>query len=336
LAVAGFRTDWPQDPNNPIFSPQPNGFGAVKTNLAIIKIPFALAYQVSERLSIGGAIDLFQGSLAISPLPPAVPDCTLGDPATGVTRDCFYADADNTVTSYAVSLQLGVHFQVNERWSLGASYTTAQDYDDYEWNSSIALPYLRQGDGSTIVNPDFGRGRTIRYALDGAAIASVGAAYRHSERLQIGVDVRFIEYTSVDGAGGVGGFKPDGSLNEIGWDDIWVGAIGVEYHASERLTLRGGFNYGETPIREAVVFTSLGTPPTFEQHYTFGLGLQLTDAVRLDVGAYYVPENSISGPVLNPNLVPNPTTIAEQTVPGATFTLSEELRSVLFAFNFQF
>lgn len=335
LGVAGFRTDWPQDPNNPIFAPQPDGFGAVKTNLAITKIPFALAWEVNPRLALGAALIVYQGGLAISPLPPAPPDCTNPTPGSGRTRDCFYADADNVVHSYALAAQLGLYYELNDAWSLGLAYTSPQDFEDYEWNSQVALPYLIDNQGNRTFNQDFGRARKVRYALDGPEILSVGVGWRPRPGLKVGFDGRWVGYSSVDGAGGVGGFKPDASLNEIGWDDILVGAIGVEWRSSPSVTLRAGFNYSQTPIREEVVFTSLGTPPTFKDHYAVGLGYQATEKLQVNLGAYYAPEREVTGPLLSPFLVPNPT-LEQQKIPGGTFTISEQIVSGLVALSYRF
>ncbi len=336
LAVAGFRTDWPQDPNNPIFAPQPNGFGTVKTNLAITKIPVSYAWKASEALSLGVSLAIYQGSLAISPLPPATPDCTLPDPASGRVADCFFVDADNTTTSYAVALQVGLYYKLGPKWAVGASYTTPQDFDDYQWESAVALPYLRDVLGNVTPNPDLGSRRVVEYPLDGPAVLSLGLGYDAGGKWRVGVDARWVGYSSVDGAGGVGGFRPDRGLNEIGWDDILIGAIGAEYQASEELTWRFGFNYSETPIQEEVVFTSLGTPPTFEDHYTVGLGYQINDKVRVDVGAYWAPERSVTGPLLNPFLVDVPETLDQQLIEGGTFTIEESILSGLFGLSYRF
>ncbi|HUP43232.1 MAG TPA: outer membrane protein transport protein, partial [Thermoanaerobaculia bacterium] len=151
----------------------------------------------------------------------------------------------------------------------------------------------------------------------------------------VGFDGRWVGYSSVDGAGGTGGFKPDASLNEIGWDDILIGAIGVEWQRSPRLALRAGFNYSQTPIREEVVFTSLGTPPTFKDHYAVGLGYQATEKLQLNLGAYYAPEREVTGPLLSPFLVPNPT-LEQQKIPGGSFTISERIVSGLVALSYRF
>jgi long-chain fatty acid transport protein len=324
LAVAGFRTDWPQETANPIFLPQPDGFGAVKTDLAIVKIPFSLAYKVSPQLSLGLNLNLYQGALAISPLPPATPDCSAATPGSGRTMDCFYAPAEDQVSSYAVAVQPSLFYRFGNGWSLGLSYTSPQHFPSYFWNSAHADPHLS----------NFGTARTVSWKLDGPQIAAGGLGWQPNPQTKIGLDVRWVDYSADKGAGGPGGFKPDGSLNDIGWRNIWVGAIGIEYKATPMVTLRGGFNYSQTPIRNEVAFTSLGTPPTFKDHYCLGLGFNLTNHLEANLSGYYAPRHSVTGPLLSPFLI---AAIANQDrVPGGTFTISEKIISVLTSLTFRF
>jgi long-chain fatty acid transport protein len=334
LAVAGFRTDWPQDSNNPIFRPQPDGFGAVKTDLAILKIPFSFAYRVSPKLSLGINLDLYQGALAISPLPPAFPLCT-GSTSSFRAVDCFYSPAENQVTSYAVALQPSLFYRFADGWSVGLSYTSPQHFPDYRWNSFNAQPYTNS---PLVPNPHFGEARTISWKLDGPQLAAAGLGWQPNPQTKIGLDVRWVDYAATKGAGGPGGFKQDRSLNDIGWRSIWIGAIGAEYRATPKVTLRAGFNYSQTPIRSEVAFTSLGTPPTFKDHYCLGVGLNLTNHLEANLSSYYAPRHSVSGHLLSAFLVPapGPQNIGQEVVPGSTFTISERIISVLTSLTFRF
>jgi long-chain fatty acid transport protein len=353
LAVAGFRTDWPQDPNNPIFAPQPNGFGAVKTDLAIVKIPFGVAWRATPQLSVGLNLDLYQGALAISPLPPGVPDCTVATPGSGRAVDCFYAPAENQVTSYAVAFQPSLFYRFAGGWSAGFSYTSHQSFPQYTWNSFDALPYLTTPPagstlppgviagttgppGTQVRNPGFGKARTLHWKLDGPQIVQGGIGLQPNSQLKIGLDVRWVNYSSNRGTGPPGGFKPDRSLNDIGWRDIWVGAIGAEWKVTPKVTLRAGFNYSQSPIKSEVVFTSLGTPPTFTDHYCLGVGVNLTNHLEANLSGYYAPRHSISGPLLTAFAVPAPANISQEIVPGGTFTISEKITSALVSLAFRF
>ncbi len=344
LAVAGFRTDWPHDASNPIFAPQPDGFGSIKTNLAITKIPIAYAWEVNSKLSLGVALVIHRGGLAISPLPPAAPDCTLPDPTTGRAVDCFYVDADNVVSAHALGVQVGLYYKTSPTWAFGFSYETPKDFDDYTWESIVALPFDRLPDGTIVQNltddngtPAFGSRRVITYPLDLPAIASFGIGYTPpGSKWKFGFDARWYGLASTDGAGGVGGFRPDRGLNEIGWDDMLVGAVCALYEQSPKVTWRFGFNYSETPIQEEVAFTSIGTPPTFQDHYAIGVGIALNPNITLDISAYYAAPNSVTGPLLTAFAVPSPQTLDQQKVPGGTFTIEEEITSALLAVSYKF
>lgn len=344
LAVAGFRTDWPHDPTNPIFAPQPDGFGSIKTNLAITKIPIAYAWEVNDKLSLGVAAVIHRGGLAISPLPPAAPDCTLPRPDSGRAADCFYVDADNVVSAHAVALQVGLYYKTSPTWAVGFSYESPKDFDDYTWESYVALPFDRLPNGDVVPNnsdangtPAFGSRRVITYPLDLPAIASFGIGYTPpGSKWRAGFDLRWLGLSSTDGAGGVGGFRPDRGLNEIGWDDILVGAIGATYEQSPTTTWRFGFNYSETPIQEEVAFTSIGTPPTFQDHWAVGVGIALNSNIRLDLSGYWAPERSVTGPLLTAFAVESPMTLEDQFVPGGTFTIEESIISALVAVSYKF
>ena len=344
LAVAGFRTDWPQDSSNPIFVPQPEGFGSIKTNLAITKIPLAYAWEVNDRLSLGVSLVVHRGGLAISPLPPARPDCTLPTPGSGRAVDCFFVDGDNVVSAHALAVQVGFYYKTSPTWAFGFSYESPKDFDDYTWESLVALPYDRLPDGTLQPNlsdangtPAFGTRRVVSYPLDLPAIASFGIGYTPpGSKWKLGFDARWFGLADTDGAGGVGGFRPDRGLNEIGWDDILVGAIGAVYEHSPRVTWRFGFNYSETPIQSEVAFTSIGTPPTFKDHYTIGVGIALNDKITLDLAGYYAAERSVTGPLLNAFLVETPLTLEQQRVPGGTFTIEESIISALVAVSYRF
>ncbi|MEM7355738.1 MAG: outer membrane protein transport protein [Acidobacteriota bacterium] len=344
LAVAGFRTDWPHDPNNPIFAPQPDGFGSIKTNLAITKIPIAYAWEVNDKLSLGVSLTVHRGGLAISPLPPGAPDCTLPAPGSGRSADCFYADADNVVSTHALALQVGLYYKTSPTWAFGFSYETPKDFDDYTWESVVALPFDRLPDGSVVPNSDDGNGtpafgsrRVLTYPLDLPAIASFGIGYTPQDsKWKVGFDARWFGLASTDGAGGVGGFRPDRGLNEIGWDDIFVAAVGAVYQHSETTQWRFGFNYSETPIQSEVAFTSIGTPPTFKDHYTFGVGIALNDNITLDLSGYWAPERSVTGPLLTAFAVPSPQTLADQIVPNTEFTIEESIISALVGVSYKF
>lgn len=339
LGVAGFRTDYPGDQNDPVFVAQPDGYGRVHTDLVITKIPIALAYQVNPRLSIGGELAVFRGNFGVNPFPVAPAECNIagtntaiGDPRTAPggagNADCFFPPASNQVSAWAVALQLGFYFQINPKWAVGASYLTPQSFSEYNWNSTHPNPNLA----------NFAQPRSFGEDVDGPETLALGLGFTPNPKLRFALDVKWVNYEDTDGFGGqLFEFVTTGSdqgpkLRGIGWDNILIALFGFEWDVNPTFTLRGGLNFNESPIANDRVFQSLGTPSTYEQHYTLGAGIRVTPNLRLDFGAYYVPRNEISGPILS---FTQPAANGYQ-VPDSQFTISDPITSGLVALTFTF
>jgi long-chain fatty acid transport protein len=304
LGVAGFRTDFAQDSRNPLLNPQPNGYGRFYTDLQIAKIPFAMAMQVNPKLALGLSLNLYRGVLAASPLPGSPPNVS----STGAL---FIPAAGNQVPSFGFGVQVGALYDINDMVSVGASYTTPQKFQQYAWNSTNA--------DST--SASFGQNQQLTFNLDGPATLTFGVGLTPKPGLRIGVDSRYVAMGSTTGIG-----ENAGSL--IRWRSVWAVMTGAEYWLNDRTALRAGFSYLQTPIVAERVAFSLGTPSTFQKHFSVGAGTMVAPHLGFDVGFYVVPRESVTGPVLS---------IADSSpIPDSEVTLSNKLTSFQFALNFKF
>ncbi|HVF58523.1 MAG TPA: outer membrane protein transport protein [Thermoanaerobaculia bacterium] len=323
LAVAGFRTNFPADSASLLLAPPPAGFGRLATDLAITKIPLAVAWEVNPQLSLGASLNLYQGSLVIQPLPVVTPDCFPAVPPLSAHPErCFRPGTSGQVASYALGLQLGLYYEINPAWSLGFSYTTEQDFYDYKWNSNHANPNITVGPNA------FGAPRRVGIDIDGPPIASLGIGWRPNPQWKVALDGRWVGYKGTEGIGGNGGINQDLQLVSIGWQDILIGMLGAELQVNPNLRLRGGLNFNESPIEPALTLNSGGTPSVFEQHYTLGASLAVHPNLDLDFGFYYTPENEKTGPI-----VTGPGT---QLPAPVDITLRNSIVSGLAAFSFHF
>ena len=305
VAVAGFRTDYPEDFDNILFAaPNKGGFGRIFTDYRVTRLPFAVAYQSTPKLALGASLNAYLAQLAIAPLPYLVYDEGEPKPAR------FYAEGANLVTETAIALQLGFLYTVSPKLSIGGSYTTEQDYDNFTWVSTFASPDL----------DNFGQNRPLDYDLDGPWNATVGVGYKPNPKTDVAFDVMYIEYAGVSGFGSPGGVTynpatdgpppplppatlppgqeigPGGTVNPFGWRNVWVYKAGVQYRAGSDWTLRAGYNHSTNPIRAEVVLSATGAPATFSEHYTAGVGYQLTPQLRADAAFYIVPREHVEGP----------------------------------------
>lgn len=281
IALAGFSTDYPQDPSNPVLAPPPAGFGRVSSEYQYLRIPLAVAYQVSPSLSVGGALTLGYARLSATPAAFAAPDCT------GPTS-CFFPAA-NSEGAYGWGVQLGIHYRPSPTWSFGASYISEQRFEDFTYNSEVANPAL----------PTFGTARRFSFNVDVPAQAIVGLAWEPTSSFSLALDGKWVGYDGVDGLGTFG-FNPDGSIRGFGWDDILVGALGVEWRPSASWSLRAGYNYAESPIVPERTVFSVPAPATFQDHVTLGLAARVNQALTVEATYYHGFENEVSGQIQSP------------------------------------
>jgi long-chain fatty acid transport protein len=307
IGIAGFRTDYPQDNASILFALPPNGFGRIYTDFRMTKIPIAVAFQVSPKLAVGGSFNTYLGEFAVAPLPHKVFD-------VDQQGDRWYPEAGALTNRFAFSGQFGFVYQISSSLSVGGSYTMKQNFSPYEWNSTIADPSSRR----------YGEHRRLDFDLDGPMLFSFGAGIKMNAKTQIAVDGMWTRYTDVEGFGSPGGIV-DGIIYPFGWRDVWTFKTGVQHELTPKVTVRGGYNYSQMPLRGEVVLTATGAPATFQHHLTGGVGVKIFPFLSAEAAGYYVPRQHVVGPFpdINNNVL-------------GTIDESNTIKSVLIGFNFHF
>ncbi len=280
IGIAGFRTDYQENPSSILFDTPPNGFGRIWTDHRVTKIPVALSYQVNDRLALGLSLNGYIAELGIAPLPYEVFDTVNGNR--------FYPQGDGLVSSYAWSIQPAFLFKVNPDFTIGGSLTTEQDFDPFEWNSTFANP----------ADPNFGKHRKLEFDLDGPLSATIGGGYRLNEKTSLALDVTWIQYDGVSGFGSPGGIV-NRVVQPFGWDNVWAFKLGVQHKATNKLTLLAGYNYGERPLPPENTLTATGAPAYFKHHFSAGLSYKITPTLSANMSGYYVPRSGATGPYEN-------------------------------------
>jgi long-chain fatty acid transport protein len=304
LGTAGFATNYPQDPSNPVLAPQPFGMGRAYGTYQLVRVPIAFGWQASDRLSIGAALNAGQQTFAASPAAFAGPDCD------GAGR-CFFPSVEED-TATGIGYTLGAVYRLGSRVAAGASYVSEQEFEEFEWTTTVANPSL----------PSYGTRRDIAFQINPPSIASVGVALTF-ERLAIAADVKRMGYSDARGFGSPGPDPVTGQPRSLGWRDIEVFALGLQYRLSERAVARAGVNLGENPIPGSASALNVLSPAVFEDHYAVGFGYRVADAVDLDLAYYRATESSVSGPLIGPSGPLSGTTVESSiSAQALLFTLS--------------
>ena len=72
----------------------------------------------------------------------------------------------------------------------------------------------------------------------------------------------------------------------FGWNDVTVVKAGASYGATDRLTVRGGYNYSTQAVPKDQTFFNILAPAVVQHHLTLGLTFAVTPHVELS--AVYV------------------------------------------------
>jgi len=296
IGIAGFQTDYPQQTGTIAFEKAANGgFGRIFTDYIVMKIPVSLSYQVSPKLTLGVSMNVYRANLAISPLPYKVFDTVATTTPVAPAGTRFFAEGANMNGRFAVSGQVGFYYKPNEMLSLGASILSPQNYAPFEWNSFYADP----------TSPTFGDHRTVDFDLDGPLMATVGIGIKPNEKTAIAIDGTWTKYTGVAGFGSPGGIV-NGIVQPFGWRNVFSVKAGVRYQATEKMDLRLGYGFTQTPLKPENVLTATGAPATFQKHFTAGSGIKVFPFLTLEASGYIVPREHVKGPYLIDQIGPTP------------------------------
>ena len=147
-------------------------------------------------------------------------------------------------------------------------------------------------------------------------ILSWGIAYKGFEKALIDVDLRYLDYKNTS----LYGTKPiDGGL---GWNSVFAVAVGGQYQATDKLTLRSGYLYNTNPIKNTYTLFNIQAPGFLTQMLAIGASYKLTDDIVFTAAWTHQFRNSISGDVLQ--------------IPGEHIKLDGQTDSIIVGLNVQF
>ena len=78
-------------------------------------------------------------------------------------------------------------------------------------------------------------------------------------------------------------------MTDENWDDSWFFALGAAYKWNEKLTLRAGVAYDQTPVSDQ--YRTPRIPDEDRYWVSIGAGYQFTDSIRTDIGYSHIFAN---------------------------------------------
>ncbi|QEH32749.1 Putative outer membrane protein precursor [Aquisphaera giovannonii] len=295
--VVGGNVNFAGSPAIPTLAPRqpPNtfGLGPVYANTSLLAIKPMASYQVGEQLSIAFAPVVSTGTVQFNPA------FFAPGPADQYGIATFPA-ATNARPFWGGGFEVGLLYAVNDDWNVGFSYKSPIWQERWSYNSD---------------NPNLSP-RRIGLQADIPAIYSWGVAYKGIDRLLVDVDLRYFDYSN---AALWGDSIQSGGL---AWSSILAVAVGAQYNATDRLTLRGGYLFNQNPINGVNTLFNIQAPGFIQHTLSLGLSYRVTDDLQFNAGWVHGFRNSIEGPIVQ--------------VPGTAARMDAQVDSILAGLTIQY
>jgi len=297
FGLVGASVNYAGSQTTPILTPRqpPNyfGVGPISASSTLLAIMLTGSRQITDRLAIGGGPVVVTGPAAFSPA------FFAPGPADPLGLPTFPAGT-NARPFWGAGFQIGMLYNLNDNWNLGFSYKSPIWQERYGFNSSY---------------PDLAA-RRIGVQAQVPEIFSWGIAYKGFDRALIDLDLRYFDYKNTD----LYGTKPiDGGL---GWSSIFAAAIGGQYQATDRMTLRAGYLFNTNPIKATNTLFNIQAPGFMQHMLAIGASYKLTDDIVLSLAWTHQFRNAIEGPIVQ--------------IPGERIKLDAQTDSIVAGLNVQF
>ncbi|RDH86149.1 MAG: hypothetical protein DIZ80_01385 [endosymbiont of Galathealinum brachiosum] len=270
---------------NPALTTVPGGEAGVE--LVQMQILPSIAYKLNNQHSVGASLAIGWQFFRAEGLE------SFGD--LGFTPNSTAIDSgwDN---SYGAGIRLGYFGKfLNDDLSVGVNYSSRTYMTKFEDYNNL---FAEQGDFDIPEN------------------YTIGLAYKVIPDLVVALDIQRINYSDVKSVGNPGPNAADpGDFNPLcpgldddscklggdngmgfGWVDQTIYKLGVDWSYSEKINLRAGLNYGESPIQSEEVLFNMLAPATPESHITIGASYMFNKDYELAVNYMHAFENVITGP----------------------------------------
>ena len=232
-------------------------FAITRLKLQAIYIQPTISYRLSKKIGIGGGFIYSKGSVNLQKDIP-IQD-SLGN----------YSHVELNGKAAGFGFNLGVNFQVNDKFSMGLSYrskikmTVKKGEADFSVPSSLASNFPNGNFSGTLPLPD---------------VATIGFAYKVSKKWTLAIDINHVGWKSYDTLAFDYALNTSSLLDTKSpreYKNIFAFRGGAEFGASKNLDLRFGGGFGFTPVQDG--YLTPETPDANRIYGTLGISYRFTN-----------------------------------------------------------
>jgi long-chain fatty acid transport protein len=244
-------------------------YDSSKNSLAVFDMQPSIAYQLNERVSIGGGINI---QYADATLKNALPDPLNPGGPTVATDGEFALEGDSVDYGFNIGLladlndatRLGIHYRQGITHTLKGTATTRLP-------ANLGGTETSEGGRADLKLPD---------------IVSVGLSHRFSDRWTGLAQYTWFNWSNFDEIAVRLNETPDPAPTQQNYRNTWALALGAEYALDQRWTLRGGIQYDGTPTRDG--FRTTRTPDGDRTWFSAGASYQRDSRLGFDLAYTYI------------------------------------------------
>ena len=274
-------------------------YHATETDMKTVNINPSLSWKMNEKLSIGGGISAQYIHVTLGKSVDSGAACrqvALASGSTDILDTCSagYPEASKVEKDSQVVVEgddvsfgfnVGILFKASPKTRLGASYRSKVKHDltgeiEFELDPTLgALAQVLDAQGNTSFT-----NRDIEASVELPDMLSLSFAHKYNSRLEILGDYTWTGWSSfpelliTDAADG-----SDVTRTPEEWEDSSRISIGANYKYNEKLTLRTGLAWDETPIPSVALMTPR-IPGNDRTWLSFGAGYKMNKHLNFDFG----------------------------------------------------
>ena len=272
-------------------------YHAVESEVITVNINPSIAYQVTDKLSIGAGVSAqyidatlssmvdfglqsFSSLAAAGQLTQAAQLVSAGV-VSNPRADIF---SEVTADDWSYGYNLGLLYQFTENTRVGLAYRSQiKQKLEGDVDFSVMDPDYLQSFGLLGAAQATFADQGASGSIDLPASASLSLFHRYNNQLAVLADVTWTGWSSfdklvIDFDGTLAG---NPSVTTENWDDTWRFALGTVYNPSPELALRFGLAYDQTVI-SSDEYRTPRIPDADRYWVTVGGGYQLTDVWSVD------------------------------------------------------
>ena len=253
-----------------------------KSSIVVWNLSLSASYKLGDKLNVGGAFHLVNGSMTMKKGIDAV-NLLTGQAGQDNWVDNQYSEESS---GWGYGFGLGLQYMLNEKISLGASMRTKMTVDfEGDAENTAFESYAPYGIPSKV---DFSREITWPLWIGG------GISFKPTDRLLLAAEAQWSGWAETqkelvadyeNAAWDTLVEDPGKNIIELDWKDAVQIRFGAEYMLNENLAIRGGFYIDPAPGPDET--QTILIPNTDFNVITFGAGYKL-DKLSFDVAFEYL------------------------------------------------